>query len=200
MNARYLLIDYENVQPRTLSLLNGSPFKVLVFLGANQSKVSVEFAKALQALGTDAEYIQISGNGSNALDFHIAYTIGELSKTNPSAYYHIISKDTGFDPLITYARNRGVTITRSKEIADIPLLRISNLKTFAEKADAVVRNLTSRGTARPRKLKTLTNTIDVLFLKALEESELKQLIRELVRRKFISFDGENVRYHMPSAP
>lgn len=26
-----------------------------------------------------AEYIRISGNGSNALDFHIAFHIGELS-------------------------------------------------------------------------------------------------------------------------
>lgn len=197
MNTNYLLIDYENVQPSTLALLSGYPFKVLVFVGASQSKVSLEFAKALQALGSDAEYVQISGSGSNALDFHIAYTIGELSKIDPAAYFHIISKDSGFDPLITYARKRGVFISRSKDIADIPLLRVSNAKTIGEKADAVVRNLTSRGAARPRKLKTLSNTINALFLKTLEEKELTQLIRELEKRQFVSFDGEKVSYHVP---
>lgn len=53
--------------------------------------VPVEFANELQKLGSDAEYIRISGNGSNALDFHIAFTIGELSKADPNAYFHVVT-------------------------------------------------------------------------------------------------------------
>src|SRR5262245_10004901 len=107
LKTNYLLIDYENVQPKSLSVLNGHPFKVIVFLGANQAKVPVEFASALQPLGINAEYVQISGNGANALDFHIAFMVGELSKTDPSAHFHIISKDSGFDPLIAHLRKKG---------------------------------------------------------------------------------------------
>ena len=95
MKINYLLIDYENVQPKNLSVLNGHPFKVIVFIGANQTKIPVEFARALQAMGGDADYVQISGNGHNAVDFHIAFTIGELSKSDSDGYFHIISKDTG---------------------------------------------------------------------------------------------------------
>jgi len=58
LKTNYLLIDYENVQPKSLSALNGHPFKVIVFLGANQGKVSVEVAKALQSLGSNAEYVR----------------------------------------------------------------------------------------------------------------------------------------------
>lgn len=197
MKTNYLLIDYENVQPKSLTLLNGVKFKVLVFLGANQSKVPVEFAKALQGLGSDAEYIQISANGSNALDFHIAFTIGELSQSDPGSYFHIISKDTGFDPLIQHAKKRKINIQRSKEIADIPLLRISNTETEAGKVDAIVLNLRSRGNARPRKVKTLTNTINSIFPKPLSASQLAALVRDLEKQGHISIDGESVSYHFP---
>ena len=45
----------------------------MVFIGANQTKVTIEFASLLQQLGTRAQYLRISGNGRNALDFHIAF-------------------------------------------------------------------------------------------------------------------------------
>ncbi len=196
MKTNYLLIDFENVQPKTLALLNGTPFKVFVFLGANQSKVPVEFANELQKLGSDAEYIQISGNGSNALDFHIAFTIGELSKADPNAYFHVISKDTGFDPLIRYAKKKGILLHRSKEIGDIPLLKLSNAKTAPEQIAAIVENLRSRGASRPRKVKTLSSTINALFQKGLSETELVQLIASLEKGRHISIEGESVTYHM----
>ena len=198
MKINYLLIDYENVQPKSLALLNGIPFKVLVFLGANQAKIPVELATALQSLGADAAYVQISGNGPNAVDFHIAFTIGELSKTEPDAYFHIISKDTGFDPLIAYVRQKGIRVQRAKDIADIPLLKISNAKTSAEKIEAIVKNLASR-TGKPRKVKTLANTINSIFSQSLDQQEIAQIIKTLQSRELIAINDENVTYHLSVA-
>jgi hypothetical protein len=65
---------------------------VIVFLGANQGNLPFEVAVSLQQLGSRAEYIEISGRGPNALDFHIAYYIGRLAAEEPSAYFHIISR------------------------------------------------------------------------------------------------------------
>jgi len=200
MKTNYLLIDYENVQPKSLSVLNGHPFKVIVFLGENQAKVSVELAIALQALGSNAEYIQISGSGSNALDFHIAFTVGELSKADPNAYFHIVSKDSGFDPLIRYLRKRGILAQRSKEVADVPILKLSNTTTIPEKLEAIVHNLAGRGPGRPRKVKTLSNTINALFLKSLDATELANLIKALEKHGHISIERDNVSYHLPDAP
>jgi PIN domain len=198
----YLLIDYENVQPKNLSALNGHPFKVIVFLGANQAKVPVEFASALQALGSNAEYIRISGNGSNALDFHIAFAVGELSKSDPNACFHIISKDSGFDPLIEYLRKRGIVAQRAREIADVPILRKSDTKTVLQKLEAIVRNLASRTSGKPRKVKSLSNAINSLFLKSLGDAELAiaSLLKALEKEGHISIEGENVSYHLPDAP
>jgi len=199
LKTNYLLIDYENVQPKSLSLLNGHPFKVIVFVGAKQAKVPIEFASALQALGSNAEYIQISASGSNALDFHLAFKMGELSKADPTACFHIISKDSGFDPLIAYVRKRGIQAQRSKEIADLPLLKLSPTTAPPEKLDAIVDNLAARGAGRPRKVKTLSNTINAVFRKKLNATEVANLIKALEKHGHISIEGDNVSYHLPDA-
>ena len=108
MRTNYVLIDYENVQPSDLAMLRDGPFKVKVFLGANQAKIPVALAAALQGLGANAEYVLLASSGSNALDFHIAYYVGILSAQDSSAFFHIISKDTGFDPLIKHLKAKGV--------------------------------------------------------------------------------------------
>ena len=51
MATNYVLIDFENVQPKNLEILAEHPFKVYVFVGANQTKVSFDQAAAMQAMG-----------------------------------------------------------------------------------------------------------------------------------------------------
>ena len=97
----YVLIDFENVQPNNLEILKKHPFTIFVFVGENQAKIPFGTAKALQEFGKEAKYIKISGNGPNALDFHIACYLGQLSSQDNGGYYYIVSKDKGFDPLIT---------------------------------------------------------------------------------------------------
>lgn len=80
--TNYVLIDYENVQPKDLGLLRDGPFKVKIFLGKHQDKIPVSLATALQALGSDAEYIALDYSGKNALDFHIAYYLGSFPPRN----------------------------------------------------------------------------------------------------------------------
>lgn len=118
MPKHFILIDFENVQPTSLGALQGSEHHVRVFVGASQNRVPLELAAALQAFGSNAEYIQITGNGSNALDFHIAYAIGHLSALHPDARFTIVSRDTGFDPLIKYLAHKHVVCKRVAALAD----------------------------------------------------------------------------------
>lgn len=198
MKTNYVLIDFENVQPKNLAILKGHDFRIIVFVGANQTKVSFELAEALQAFGDNAEYIKISGNGPNALDFHIAFYIGQLSEKDPNSYFHIISKDTGFDPLIKHLKLQNIFAQREKDLAEIPILKISNSNTVEEKVSAIVESLIARGQSRPRKVKTLSNTINSLFMNALEETELISLISQMKKRKLISVNNENITYTLPT--
>lgn len=195
----YVLIDLENVQPNNLSILAGHDFRVLVFVGEKQTKISFDLAVAIQGLGADLEYIKINGNGPNALDFHIAFYIGELSKSHENSYFHIISKDRGFDPLISHLKSRKIRAQRHKDVADIPLLKVVNATSKSERVDAIVDFLIARGTAKPRKVKTLSNSINSLFMRSLDEKELVTLIDELVKRNIVVIsDKTNVSYKLPS--
>lgn len=195
MRTNYVLVDYENVQPRSLGALVGDhPFKVVLFVGASQAKVTFEVAESMQALGANASYVKISGNGSNALDFHIAYYIGRISCEDPTAFFHIISKDAGFDPLVAHLKTNRIFAARSKDVTEIPLLKAANSKSLVEKIDVVTTNLRQRGAARPRTVKTLSSTIGSLFQKQLPENDIKAILDALVKNGHASVDGTRVTY------
>ncbi len=196
MEVNYVLIDLENVQPKNLELLSKHPFKIYVFVGANQTKVSFDLASAMQILGANAQYIKISGNGPNALDFHIACYIGELATNDPKAYFHIISKDKGFDPLVVHLKTRGVRIQRSNDLAEIPVLRVASDTSTDEKISTIINNLINRGQSRPRKVKTLQNTINTLFTKKLDNQELQNIVSVLQKNKYIQIEDGNITYKL----
>ena len=52
--TNFVLVDFENVQPKDIGLLKGGPFKVKVFLGPNQPKIPVSLVAALQPFGENA--------------------------------------------------------------------------------------------------------------------------------------------------
>ncbi|MHB8810409.1 MAG: PIN domain-containing protein [Desulfobulbaceae bacterium] len=155
----FVLIDFENVQPTNIEILKKHPFKIFVFVGENQVRIPFEIANALQEFGSEAKYIKIKGNGQNSLDFHIAFYIGQLSIQDQEGYFHIVSKDTGFDPLVKHLRSKKIKANRVNDLAEIPILRISNTTDKDEKISAIVKNLAGRGQSRPRKITTLSNTI-----------------------------------------
>lgn len=197
MKSNFVLIDYENVQPEAMSALVEEHFNVIVFVGANQAKVSFEVASALQQLGDRAQYIKISGNGSNALDFHIAFYIGELASRHPNAFFHIVSKDTGFDPLIQHLKTRKILAGRSKSVVDIPIVKAASSKSPSERIEIIVADLKRRGSAKPRTVKTLSSTIQAIFQKQLSDEDVTGLVNGLNKKGIVRISGTKVAYSLP---
>lgn len=198
--TNYVLVDFENVQPKDIGLLKDGPFKVKVFLGPNQSKIPVALAASLQSLGELAEYIILETAGNNALDFHIAYYIGALSASEPTAFFHVISKDSGFDPLLKYLKGKKIFAQRSACIADIPYFKPSLPATPEAQVEAVVADLVRRKASKPRTQKTLLSTLHALFKKELSEQQLAGLFAELCKRGIVKVDGTKVFYALPTEP
>ena len=196
LKTNFLLVDFENVQPDNVGILNDRAFKIKVFVGASQAKIPLELARTLHAFGPDAEYVQIAGNGKNALDFHIAYYIGRLAAENPDASFYVISKDAGFDPLIKYLTAKGVSCQRSKSIPDIFGSKLSTSKPVANNIDAIIANLVIRKTGRPKTLKTLRGTINALFRNKLPEAELDELVDKLTKRGIVKVIDGKVTYEL----
>lgn len=190
----FVLVDFENIQRINAAVLKGGPVKIKVFLGEHQSNVPLEMARALQRFGSDVEYIQIDGNGKNALDFHIAYYIGHLAAEDPGASFQIVSKDTGFDPLVRHLKTRGIHCGRYASVTDIASVKPSKQLSTEQMIDAIVANLAKRKAGKPRTLKTLRSTIHALFAKGMLEQELDGLVSQLKSRGLIAVVDGKVSY------
>lgn len=196
MRTNHVLIDFESVQPDSLGTLEQEHFKVHIFVGANQTRLPFDVAAAIQRMGSRANYVKISGSGPNALDFHIAFYIGQLAAEDSSAYFHIISKDTGFDPLIQHLKSRNIFARRVKTVADIPLVKVANSKSPEDRLAVVVQRLRQMKASKPRTLKTLRSTIASLFQKQLSDSEIDSIVEALATRKAAVLAANKVSYSL----
>jgi hypothetical protein len=181
----YLFIDYENVQPESIAGLEKGNFYILLFLGANQSKLNTNLVRSLQPLGTRVEYVIITGSGKNALDFHIAYYIGERAAIEPDACFHIVSKDAGFDPLIQHLKDRNILAFRSSSTNEISILQKSSFKSLPERTSLVKARL-AQMEGKPSTVKTLSSTINALFQKTLSEDEVEMVVKDLCGKGVIA--------------
>ncbi|NEX23840.1 hypothetical protein G3480_26915 [Thiorhodococcus mannitoliphagus] len=117
---RHFLIDYESLQPPDLAGLQGEDVRVLIFVGAQQNRIPFDFANAMQQLGERARYVKISGAGRNALDFHLAFYLGEVVQKDPGGVFRIVSKDGGFDPLIAHLQADEIDVKRLEILGERP--------------------------------------------------------------------------------
>ena len=95
-------------------------------------------------------------------------------------YFHVISKDSGFDPLISHLRRQKIHCRRSESVAEIPLVKIADAETLSEKVEAIARNLAKRGAAKPRTAATLRSTVKALFVDKLSDAEVAAVFEELL--------------------
>lgn len=229
MKNNYVLIDYENVHVKSLSLVKGTDFRVFVFVGKNNNKLDFELANDIQKLGERAEYIKLESSGPNALDFHIAFYLGKLVTSDPAGGFHVVSKDRGYDTLIHRLNSQGVEAKRSPTIEELPCFSVAkatatvtparpvrtiqvevrkkpkaevksvNSAELDARVALVVENLRVRTKARPAKMKSLVNTINNLIGKDRPVKEAEAVRDELLARKYVVEDGLKVTYKLPKA-
>lgn len=176
MEKNVLFIDYENIQNIDLPLLQDSNIEIKIFVGQSQAKIPFEFVEAAQTFGKSIEWVRIDGNGKNALDFHIAFYLGSLSKERKGASFIILSKDTGYDPLIRHVNKQNIACRRINSILELSkkneLLAMNN-----ELMAKIMDNLTKiNKNRRPRTRKTLYTHISALFQKKLGEAEISKVL------------------------
>ena len=194
MRTNFVLIDSENVKPEYIEKLNHEHFRVVVFVGAHLTRLDFPTVKAVQALGANGSYVQISSHGPSALDFHIAYYIGKLSAEHPNAYFHIISKDKGFDPLIQHLREQKVFCCRSASILEVPLVKsTAKLPAKQRAADFYTKRIESTK-ARPATVVTLKSAILAHFHKTISEEEVANVVEALVAAGRVVLNGKKVAY------
>jgi len=218
LRTNYVLIDFENVHVKSLDLLTAEHFKVMVFLGPKNTKLPVDLVLAMQNFGARAEYVQLETAGTNALDFHVAFHLGRLAAADPTGFFHIISKDTGFDPLVQHLKTRNVFSARSASIEGMPCFHslptaspartqsASNLpepsapatNSFDKLCAKTIAHLRNMKHAKPAKLATLHSTIRAQLGKDVPASTVDMVCSELVKRGHLKMNGVKVLYSLPA--
>lgn len=194
MKINHVLVDFESVQPKSVALLKGDYFRLMVFVGANQAKLPLDLVSEMQHMGDKAQYIQISGNGRNALDFHITFYIGQLAAADPTAFFHIIAKDKGYDPLIHHLKTRGIFSSRITRIEDIAAVKLRSLKSADQRATAFIERLSQPGASPPRTKNTLSSAIANFFYKELADEDVAAVIDALQASSFLRLSETKVTY------
>ncbi len=200
--SRILYIDYENVQRVDLNRLDQHDLKVWLFTGVGQSKIPIDLAKSIQSLGGKLRWITIDGNGPNALDFHIAYYLGVHSAQNPKDEYFLLSKDKGFDPLISHVnknktRCRRITNTAELQSTQRIAAKVKRMPDSDGVYTKVVTNLVKiEPSKRPRSRKTLRQYVRTLAGKSASEQRLGQLIEQLFRSGVIAESNGRLTYQL----
>ncbi|WP_182868553.1 PIN domain-containing protein [Rhodopirellula sp. JC639] len=197
MRPHYVFIDLENVLHDCTPQLVEKPTKILVFVGAKQSKLPVETVEALLRFGSQVELITISDSGPNALDFHIAYYLGKLSKSAPSAVFQIISNDKGFDPLIKHLKSQGINADRIKSTKAARPGPANKKGALAKRLEEAIERLQRTKMSKPRKVKTLHSTLASWFSNKLTDKDIQLVIDQLVAKKHVTISGAQVSYSLP---
>jgi hypothetical protein len=153
VEVTHIFVDFENVQPQDMSLLSGDRYRVVIFRGPHQNKLEFGVVEALQPLGSNVTYVRSDKHGKNALDFHIAFYLGRLvperlSNGPPdgkSDRFIVITKDGGFDALLSHVRSLGYEATKAATIRDALGQQVSVEKAVAHAKQATAPKVAPAG-------------------------------------------------------
>ncbi|MES2279873.1 MAG: PIN domain-containing protein [Pseudomonadota bacterium] len=118
MSGHLLLVDLEN-RPKVNFEVLDKTFRVVIFVGYEQNppKATIKSWQAFPA--AQLEIVRIEGDGKNALDFHIACQLGRTFETARNTRCHVLSDDTGFDPLIASLNKNGLWCQRISSLDEL---------------------------------------------------------------------------------
>lgn len=138
MKELHALVDFENVQPSLEALAKLAPgfTDVWLFHGPHQAKQAQAFAVSHARV----TLVPRSGQGPNALDFHLTFYLGYVAAKHPDAELVVVANDRGYDPMLAHARMLKFRARRvgykAPAIARVAAKKAAAKKTVAKKAVA----------------------------------------------------------------
>ena len=113
------LIDFENVSSVIFDEIEkySGEDKIIIFYPEKTAKLPISTHIKFENSSIKREYISVRTGGKNALDFQLSTYLGYLIANNPNESYVIVSKDTGFDFVCNFWKNRDVDVKRSPRLS-----------------------------------------------------------------------------------
>jgi len=117
--VNHVFVDFENIHEIDLAVIGNKTVHFTLLLGSRQTKLDVALVEKLLHHATTVELVRLTSSGKNALDFTLSYYVGRAVVADPTGYFHIISKDAGFDPLIEHLRSKHIRVRRHKDFTTL---------------------------------------------------------------------------------
>jgi hypothetical protein len=191
---KLLLVDFENVQQVELKELS-EDYRVVIFVGSGQKSVPIDLVTGAQKLGSRIEWQRVGGEGRNALDFFIACHLGRVMDKTPRPECIVLSKDKGFDPLLKHLTADGLKCRRINslgELRHVAAPALAPAETNVRRVVELLGKLEKR--ERPRKRRTLAQSISAMFQKRLTRQEVDHIITTLHTNRMISETNGIITY------
>jgi hypothetical protein len=182
--TNYIFVDFENRHEVDLDLIADKPVVVVLVLGEHQKNLPVDLVMKLVQYSKQVRLVKTGLAGKNALDFVLAYQIGVHAVSDAKGYFHILSRDKGFDALILHLKDIGIFAARHEEFGKIPVLQ-DEPPSLDERVKLLTEHFAKHKTNRPAKEKTLRSHVHAYFGKKLTDAELNAIIKALNDRKVI---------------
>lgn len=165
------------------------------------------------------QLIRLTASDKNAVDFALAYYLGRAVLSDPTAYFHIVSKDSGYDPLVAHLASRHVRVRRHKDFSTLTFAAPSSSAAAAPKPVAkpkpamaapkkeaieltdtmrlVLERLRKSANNRPKKQKTLLSHLKNSLANGATEADAAGLLARFVEAGYVRIDDKaNVTYHL----
>lgn len=200
--TNHVFVDYENVHEVDHSVIGSKTTTLTILLGPKDTKLDVILVEKLLAHAASVQLVRLTTSGKNALDFTLAYYVGRAAITDPEGYFHIISRDAGFDPLIQHLRSRHI---RAHRHPDFSHLSFSGPSKTAEPAPPplsddmtkVLEHLRKNTTNRPKRKTTLASHLLAHLGKNSTEAAVSELVENLVKAGHLTIaDKGTVSYNL----
>ena len=193
MIDEYIYVDYENVQDIKVEFIKNTS-KVIILIGNEQIKIPIDLVQKLQPMGNLVEWIRVNGKGRNALDFYISFFLGRDVTKDKNKHFVIYSKDTGYDPLITYLKNDGIKIRRIVSFQE--LRKDSEIKFDEAGINRIKDNLSKvASNKRPKKKTSLKGYIKSMLPK-INDKDIDKIMEGLFIKKLIFEENGLIKYDL----
>ena len=183
--TRYIFVDYENVHEVDLGLIANKPVVTIIIIGERHKNLPLEMVRQILKYPSQVRLIEAGRSGRNALDFVLSYQLGIETGKDANGSFHIVSRDTGFDPLVEYLKKNHIKAQRDETFRAAFDLASPTSGSRADRVGLITERLAKNKKSRPARKKTLLSQINAYFGKSLPESEVEQIVKELVSNKVI---------------
>lgn len=210
----HVLVDFENVQQIDPAIIGAKAVSLTILVGAKQKHLNAEMVVKLFEHAASVQLIRLTGSEKNAVDFALAYYLGRAVLADPGAYFHIVSKDSGYDPLIAHLVSHHLRVRRHKDFstltfaAPVKTAPVASQPgaTAAPKADAlavvdpmsvVLERLRKSASNRPKKEKTLLSHIKSMLANGTTDADAAALLAKLLAAGHVRIDDKaSVSYRL----